>query len=66
MKLTPLNQYQKAGFWLAVVSRRNKLFVAGVAREANKALARAKELGIEGASLMKSARNYGLWAPKNE
>ncbi len=61
--LKSLDEFQKIGFWLAVVSKNNTLKVVAAAKKPEKALALAKKKGFKEASLMMSSNRYASWIP---
>ena len=61
--LKDLTAYQKTGFWLAVVTKGDKIKVVSAAKKPELALQEAQKRGFEDATLMKSARRYAAWIP---
>lgn len=60
-KLTPIHQFKKTGFWLAVVLKGKSMYVAASSKEPNVALKNAHQAGYKDAALMRSAKSYGAF-----
>ncbi len=56
--LKPLAAFQKEGFWLAVVTRRQEFHIAAVAKDPRQAFEKAQSQGFNDAFLMRSSKDY--------
>ncbi|RJR14918.1 hypothetical protein C4579_03935 [Candidatus Microgenomates bacterium] len=59
--LQNLEDFQKEGYWLAVVTKHRRIKIVAAAKDPKRALQDAHNMGYKQASLMKSAKHYGVW-----